>query len=102
MNSGRDCLGCHGFAIGGNVYSNASGTQNLSGATIRLVDSVGAAFTVVSGQDGTFHIENGTIAWPATVTVSSCPSIAVMPTPAPNGSCNQCHDGKTNPRIHLP
>ncbi len=116
-NNGLDCLTCHSgqaagapiFLVAGTLY-NAAGTTPVPQATIRITDGAGHhADLVTSSQtvNGNFFLEkanaNG-LTPPFQVEASSCPNTQRMPNPvtAANLSCNNCHNGTANPRIHLP
>jgi hypothetical protein len=105
MNAGRACLSCHAsgqtpaLTLAGTVYTTATGGTAVSGATVTIVDSNGITTKLVTTAQGNFFT-GAAIAFPATVSVSKCPNIAVMPTQVTSGDCNSCH-GSTM-RIHLP
>jgi hypothetical protein len=116
-NDGQDCMTCHNgqaagapiFLVAGTLY-DAAGATGLAQATIRITDGAGHhADLVTSSQtvNGNFFLEkanaNG-LTPPFQVEASSCPNTQRMPDPvtAANLSCNNCHNGTANPRIHLP
>jgi hypothetical protein len=105
MNTGQDCISCHGsgqnpkMVAAGTVYSKASGGTAVSGATVTITDSKGAVTKQVTGNSGNFYF-TGAISFPANVVVSKCPDLATMPTTITAGGCNSCHNSTM--RIHLP
>jgi hypothetical protein len=106
-NLGQACRGCHDgtgaprFTASGTLF-DASRTEVVSGATIRIVDANGKKVEVVTALNGNFWTQEP-LAYPLTVEATACPDVVPMvaKVPAP-GNCNAggCHDD-TN-RIHLP
>jgi len=86
--------------IAGTVYSSASGTSGVSGATVTITGSDGAKITMVTGSLGNFY-SNSAVSYPAKVEVSKCPDTLTMTATINKGSCNAsgCH---ATMRIHLP
>jgi hypothetical protein len=108
-NAGMDCMdSCHdhGFTLAGTLYTDASGTTPVSGATITAIDSFGYSYDVISQSDGNFDSAFA-MEFPITIYVSSCPNIQMMTaqvTEAQAG-CNAsgCHaSGGAQGRVHLP
>jgi hypothetical protein len=108
-NPGMDCMdSCHdhGFTIAGTLYTDATGTTPVSGATITAIDAFGYSYDVVSQSDGNFDSAFA-MEFPITIYVSSCPNIQMMTaqiTEAQAG-CNAsgCHaSGGAQGRVHLP
>ena len=98
----QPCSGCHGTAIAGGFVYNPSGSVPVSGATVTLTPTSGAAFTAVTGSKGMFHF-SGDIPVPYQACVSKCPdTVCSTVTDHQNaGDCGTCH-GVTEPKIHLP
>jgi hypothetical protein len=109
-NAGMDCMdSCHdhGFTIAGTLYSDAAGTQIVSGATISVYDAFGNEFDVVSQTNGNFYTAFA-LEQPLTIFASECPTIQMMSmqiTADAQTGCNQtsCHASNASPgRVHLP
>ena len=83
----------------GTLYSTASGSAAVSGATVTITDSKGTTIKLVTGSSGNFYTSSA-ISFPATVEVSKCPDTVSMPTTITTGDCNSCHNSSM--RIHLP
>lgn len=105
---GEDCQGSchnHGFTLGGTLFSAASSTTPVVGATITIVDHAGKTIDIVSQSNGNFYTSQS-LAFPVTVTASECPSVSPMITQvtATMDGCNQggCHVTGAQGRIHLP
>lgn len=105
---GEDCQGSchnHGFTLGGTIFTAANSTTPVVGATITVIDASGKTLDVVSQGNGNFYTSTA-IAFPVTVTASSCPDVAPMVTrvTATMDGCNQsgCHVTGAQGRIHLP
>jgi len=104
--AGDDCLSCHAsqpasrrWTVAGTLYSDASGSSAVSGATVEVVDSEGKTVGLVTHDNGNFYtIES--FAFPVQVRASKCPDDAPMASAVTNGSCNSCHNSSF--RIHLP
>jgi hypothetical protein len=105
MNTGQDCLSCHGsgqspkMTAAGTLYSKASGGSAVSGATVTITDSKGTKIKLITGNSGNFYTGSA-ISFPATVEVSKCPDTVAMPTTIAAGNCNSCHNSSM--RVHLP
>ena len=108
MNAGQGCTSCHAGAspgggvlitLGGTVFSAASGGAAVGGATVVITDSNNVVTRLVTGTDGNFYT-NSTIAFPAKVAVSKCPSNTPMVSTVTSGNCNSCHGSSM--QIHLP
>jgi hypothetical protein len=102
-NAGQDCQsGCHnhGFVVSGTLYDKNGAA--FAGGNIQIVDANGQEWDIISSKNGNFGW-NFALAYPATVTVSSCPDITPMVmTLTQNMSCNNggCHGGGAG-KIHL-
>jgi len=104
--AGMDCLSCHagmggvlGWTIAGTLYSDASGTSPVGGATIVVRDSTGAEIDLVTHPNGNFYTTTA-VGFPVTVAATRCPDYTSMGSTVANGSCNSCHGSSM--RIHLP
>jgi hypothetical protein len=109
-NPGQDCMNSchnHNFVIGGTLYTAPTGGTGLGGATITVTDATGMSFDMISNSNGNFYTAI-TPAYPISVVVSACPSIATMTAtiPAINNriGCNStsCHSTSAQGHIHLP
>ena len=98
--AGENCLtsGCHSgsgeerFYIGGTIYTDAKGTNALSGAKIKVRDTNGKRITLKSDRIGNFYTKENMNA-PFKVTASYRRRKAKMSTKASSGGCNasSCH-----------
>jgi len=107
-NAGQDCQnGCHnhGFYMSGTLYALATGGGPVAGASITFVDADGRTGDMHTGSNGNFWWSLP-VAFPVTITASSCPSIHAMTAKVTSDSagCNQsgCHVVGGEGRIHLP
>ena len=96
----------------GTVYSSVTGGTPVSGATVRLIDSVGEIATLVTSPTGVFWIGSNcggysygdcvpndtTTKW-VSASVSKCPNFLKMNGTAA-GNCGSCHT--SSKQIHLP
>jgi hypothetical protein len=110
---GEDCLSCHGFTIGGTVFDGSG--NPVAGAEVRVVDATGAAFSVYSGSDGTFHDSHNSFTAPAHIGIRDANNVKNMmtalqsgpqPPAASGGACSACHCSGGAPctvvPVHLP
>jgi len=104
--TGEDCLGCHAsmsgsrrWTVAGTLYSDASGSAAVSGATITVTDAGGATLRLVTHPNGNFYTTEA-VELPLSMKASLCPDSAEMLSQATSGSCNSCHDASF--RVHLP
>ena len=104
--AGTDCMSCHDsmtgsrrWTVAGTLYSDASGSSPVSGATIIVNDAAGAALRLVTHPNGNFST-NEAVELPLSVAASLCPDSAEMLSSASSGGCNSCHDSSF--RVHLP
>ena len=108
-NAGASCLSCHNqsqggsgpFRLAGTLYSGATSTTPIAGATIRVTDANGVTTRLVTAANGNFWTTN-TVAYPVQVAASKCPSTTPMVSAVTSSgaSCNSCHSSSM--RIHLP
>lgn len=104
MRPGEDCLGCHDgqtatrFTAAGTVYSNASGTAAVSGATVVIAYGSGQSITTTTNSAGNFYFTQA-FTYPATVTVTGVGLNMSMPS-AGYAGCNYCHTGGSTGRVH--
>jgi len=110
MNHGQACLGCHSGAnpsaginmtLAGTMYTSATSTTPVVGATIKVTGANGTTITMVTGSNGDFY-STAAITFPATVVASKCPDTQTMPAQLTSGSCNQSGCHTSGMRIHLP
>ena|SRR5512143_3726134 len=94
MDPGRDCAGCHSFAIAGTVFEP-------SGGGAEGVEVVVAGATLTTNAAGNFFSAAGP-GFPAQVEVRRGGAVAAMASPAPDGRCNRCHDGVGQARVAAP
>jgi hypothetical protein len=94
MQPGHDCLTCHAFTVAGTVF-NASG-GGASGATVMV-----GGLTLTSNAAGNFYTASP-VPFPAKVEISLGGGAKTMTSPAPDGRCNNCHDGVSQPRLTVP
>ncbi|MDO8744276.1 MAG: carboxypeptidase-like regulatory domain-containing protein [Candidatus Brocadiaceae bacterium] len=109
-NAGRNCLtsGCHSgsgeehFSIGGTIYTDADGTDAMSGVKIKVIDTNGSIIKLTSDQLGNFYTQKSVSA-PFTITVSYQGRKVKMPTKASDGGCNAsgCHVAGSAGRIFI-
>jgi len=107
-NAGQNCQnGCHnhGFTLSGTLYTSATGTTPVVGATITIKDAAGFTYEIVSQTNGNFYTSSG-MTFPVTVIASMCPDVHAMagPIAATNGGCNKagCHVAGAQGRVYLP
>jgi hypothetical protein len=108
-NPGMDCMdSCHNhlFTFAGTLYTDASGTTPVSGATITTIDAFGNSMDTISQSDGNFY-SSFAVEFPITIYVSSCPNIQMMTAQVTEtqAGCNAsgCHaSGGAQGTVHLP
>jgi hypothetical protein len=104
-NAGLDCMGSchnHGFSLAGTLYTSATGSKPVVGASITVVDGAGNTLDMVSQQNGNFWTKQ-VLVFPVKVTASLCPDVRKMPVAVPaKTGCNKCHQIGAVGRIHLP
>lgn len=95
-NAGRDCLGCHSFAVAGTVY-RADGITPNAGVAVRLTTEAAGGGTVVStlttDASGNFYT-SAAVNFGAglfTGVTSAAGTVRTMTGTITNGSCNRCH-----------
>jgi hypothetical protein len=109
-NPGMDCMLCHTaaqgtsgpFTLGGTVFTDATGSAPVSGATVHVVDATGKEVAIQTAQNGNFWTTEA-LTFPVTTFASGCPDeIHMISEVASPGGCNSssCH-GSAN-RVHLP
>ena len=110
-NAGQDCMQCHGdFGLAGTLYTTATGSTAIAGATITVKDASGQMFDMVTQANGNFYTTNSVVvpraesgrasarsARPAQMMVSQVQSSS-------GGGCNMsgCHRTTGQGHIHLP
>lgn len=108
--AGENCLtsGCHSgsgekrFYIGGTIYTDAKGTNALSGAKIKVRDTNGKRITLKSDRIGNFYTKENMNA-PFKITASYRRRKAKMSAKASSGGCNAsgCHVVGSKGRIFI-
>ena len=95
-NAGRDCVGCHSFAVAGTAYK-ADGTTVYPGAVIRLTSgSAGGgsvAATLTADRTGNFYTSSA-VAFGAglyTTATGTGGAVRAMSAAVTSGACNRCH-----------
>ena len=107
---------CHGQPLGpgapqwqfAGTVVKPGGTTASAGATVRIKSAAGTVIEAVTDDAGNFSIPAGTLPnpFPATVTVTACPTTTAMVSAIAQGQndCNAsgtCHGGAQGP-INLP
>lgn len=108
-NPGQNCLqGCHdhGFYMAGTLYSSASGSSPVSGASITFIDADGMTGDMQSNLNGNFWWSLP-VKFPVRIIASLCPDVQPMNmmVTAAEAGCNKqgCHSASGGfGRIHLP
>ncbi len=116
MRPGSDCMECHGgggggegggehdartWTIAGTVY-DATGTNGVLGANVRITDANGWSFTLRSNLVGNFYSAES-VAFPLRVTVDLNGIVQPMEALVDSGSCNGCHTpGGQAARVYVP
>jgi hypothetical protein len=105
---GENCQnGCHnhGFKLSGTLYTSATSTTPVVGATITIKDAAGFTYEMVSNTNGNFYTSSS-MTFPVTVIASMCPDVHAMSgtISAANGGCNKagCHVVGAQGRVYLP
>jgi hypothetical protein len=104
MNPGEACISCHQrqrdaprFSAAGTVYTNydePDDCNGVEGATVRVTDADGQAYTAISNAAGNFYFDERTarIVPPYTATVTWPDGrVASMGGAQDTGDCNSCH-----------
>lgn len=109
-NAGQDCMQCHGdFSVAGTLYTTATGSTAIAGATITIKDASGQTEDVVTQQNGNFYSFNAH-SFPLTVYASECQisttaqMMVAQVQSSSSGGCNMsgCHRTTNQGHIHLP
>jgi hypothetical protein len=110
----QDCLSCHKmggagptFLFAGTLCADKTCTARAVDKEIRVRGSDGKAYSAHSDDDGNFWYLPGTgeaIAFPANSGARDGTNTALMTGTITMSSCNTggCHDGTTQPTVHLP
>ena len=100
-NSGRDCTSCHDdVEYAGTIYSDASGSSRVSGATIVVTQNNGDVITMISDRSGNFWSNSGNAGVGYSVAIpGNSVDMVVKPT---SGACSSggCHDGSSTARVY--
>jgi len=109
-NAGQDCMQCHGdFGLAGTLYTTATGSTAIAGATITVKDASGQMFDMVTQANGNFYTFNS-VAFPVQVWASECQisqtaqMMVSQVQSSSGGGCNMsgCHRTTGQGHIHLP
>ena len=109
-NAGQNCLNCHSgeFSLAGTLYTTATGSTAIAGASITVKDASGQTFDMVSQANGNFYTTNS-VQFPVTLYASECQlqqmGVPMMTTvTSSNGACSKsgCHTSSGQGHIHLP
>lgn len=117
-NARKGCVeaNCHGQPLGpgapqwqfAGTVVKAGGIQANAGVTVQIQGATGAPISTVTDDAGNFSFPAGTLPnpFPATVTVTACPTITSMVSALTQGQndCNAggtCHSGAQGP-VNLP
>lgn len=106
-NPGQDCMnGCHdhGFTAAGTIFTTASSSTPVTGATVYIVDANNQVVSTQSQLNGNFFTSIA-LTFPITVLATSCPTVDHMTaTVAGSGSagCNQSGCHTSGNWIHVP
>jgi len=99
-NTGKNCLSCHKFSVGGSVYkSNLASTY--PGSVVKLTTQPNGLGTVVATltTDNSGNIyKSSSISFGTGLYVSATGSAGTkyMASPITSGACNSCHGGSTS------
>jgi hypothetical protein len=94
-NTGKNCLGCHKFSVGGSVYKKDL-SSTYPGSVVKLTTQPNGAGTVVAtlttDNSGNIHttssISFGTGLY---VGITGSAGTKYMSSPITSGACNACH-----------
>lgn len=109
--TGQNCLGCHNgggavrFGVGGTIYTSQAGTTGAADVQLRFVKTDGSEYVSVhSDADGNFWVaDNGGFgAVGGMAGARNATTTQLMPQQINSGACVTCHDGTTQPKLHLP
>jgi hypothetical protein len=109
---GQDCNGfCHnhGFTLAGTLYTSATGSTPIAGATIVAKDAANHTIQMLSGTNGNFYTTSS-VQFPVTVYATECQisqTVSQMQATvlsSSNGGCNAsgCHTTGSQGHVHLP
>lgn len=104
MRAGWNCLasGCHfpdkqavppDWGAAGTVFADplARLDRGIPGVTVRIRDSGGTTVDLVTNEVGNFFTPTALVG-PLEIEIEKAGVVRKMPTPAPAGSCNFCHE----------
>jgi hypothetical protein len=113
---GEPCRLCHDFELAGTVYRRAADTRGLAGATVKVTDAAGHAFSASTNSVGTFYAtidgslaapeaaEEGRVLLPWSLTYPLHVSVAkgavekkMRSVIHREGSCGECHKPERGP-----
>ena len=94
-NTGKNCLGCHKFSVGGSIFKKDL-TSTFPGSVVKLTTQANGAGTVVAtlttDNSGNIHTSSS-IAFGSGlfVSVAGTTGTKYMSSVITNGACNSCH-----------
>jgi hypothetical protein len=99
-NTGKNCLSCHKFSVGGSVYKQNL-TSTFPGSVVKLTTQPNGLGTVVATltTDNSGNIyKSSSISFGAGLYVSASGTTGTkyMASPVTSGACNSCHGGSTS------
>jgi hypothetical protein len=104
------CLSCHGpgmkdteFLFAGSIDTSVDGGTGAEDIEVRVGNSKGVGTSAYSDSDGNFWAMS-TSSLPAGASAGARDSVseAIMPSHLTSADCNSCHNGTTQPILHLP
>lgn len=109
-NPGQDCMQCHSdFSVAGTLYTTATGSTPIAGATITIKDGSGQTEDLVTNANGNFYSFNAhsfpITAWASDCSITQNAQMMVSQVQSSsNGGCNMsgCHRTTAQGHIHLP
>lgn len=112
MMPGEACLSCHSsgsgseasekaFSAAGTVFSNSSGSEGVSVATVKLEDNTGYTVELTTNSAGNFYT-SASLTFPVTITITKGADTVNMSSTPSSGDCNDCHNGQDRAFIHIP
>jgi len=99
-NTGKNCLSCHKFTVGGSIYKNDL-ASTYPGSVVNLTTQVNGAGTVVAtlttDNSGNIHTSNSiSFGTGLYVSVTGSTGTKYMSLPITSGGCNACHGSSTS------
>ena len=109
--TGTDCLSCHNgatmgtveFLYAGTIYGSPDGGAGAETIEVRVIDAKKKGVSTYSDTNGDFWSEaTAALAVPGLAGARNGVSEQIMPKALESGDCNSCHNGKTQPFMHVP